>query len=84
MSTTVYSLMGLEELIVTKKGYGETDLVNIENPQKQEFLQVFLQKNGFAYLQNLFCQHEKQNLETNTLRTKALTVLLKLLAFIFN
>jgi hypothetical protein len=31
LSNTVYFLMGFEELMITKKGYGDNDIVNIEN-----------------------------------------------------
>ena len=43
----------------------------------------FLSKNGFQFIFNLFCTLDKANLEKDTLKTKALTLLLRIISHLF-
>jgi len=61
---TCYSLMCLEDLMISKKHAMLPEAEEQDNQKKSEFCIKFLKNNGFAFLSNLFCTIEKRELET--------------------
>jgi ubiquitin C-terminal hydrolase len=84
LSYPVYYLMTLEEMIVQKKEMTNQDNLDKENMAKLEFCQKFLTRNGFFFIENMYLALDKSNLETQVLKTKALTLLLRVISYLFS
>lgn len=81
LSPTVYYLMSLEDLMIPKKDFAGLDASDQQN--KLEFSLKFLQKGGFNFLFNMLCELSKNELEKDTLKTKILSTLTRIIQYIF-
>ena len=72
--------MALEDLMIPKKDSNNPEVLAQEIQSKQEFTLKFLSNGGFSFLFDIFSTLNKKNLETDIIKTKILTILLRLLS----
>jgi hypothetical protein len=83
LSTCCYYLMALEDLIIPRKDQPNQEAVNLEVQTKQDFAIKLLSTGGFKFLFELFRSIDKSSLEKDIIRTKILTLLLKIFSHLF-
>ena len=76
--------MALEDLAITRKEQPNTEAAQIEQQQKSEFVIKLLATGGFKFLFELFRSIDKSKLEREIIKTKILTLLLKLFSHFFS
>ena len=79
MSETLYNLMVLEDSIVPKlKKFSSRDANQQDLQMKLEFSIKFIGRGGFKFLYQLFNKIPKEKLELDCVRTKILTLIVKI------
>jgi hypothetical protein len=75
--------MALEDLIIPRKDQPNPEAVNLEVQTKQDFAIKLLSTGGFKFLFELFRSIDKSSLEKDIIKTKILTLLLKIFSHLF-
>lgn len=78
-----YFLMVLEELMIPRKDLNQ-ELQQADAQTKYEFANQFVKVGGFEFLIAFFKELPKGDLEKDITRTKILTIILRLLTYLFN
>lgn len=79
----LYYLMALEDLVIPRKEHLSQELNAQEVQTKQELSAHFLTNGGFQFLYELFVTLDKRSLERDTIRTRLLHIVIRIIYSLF-